>query len=305
MKLLDDSSLAISKFAPRPPAKEIFASGLRYGKYFGDSSKSTAASLQAAKASAVSFGAACERPQVPYPPNGNHERLDIPDKLYQDYYPGIVSGSDLSNDLSNDDSTSMLEEKLSDARFEWPPEGNQYFIPADKLEELVTVHSIEDELKERDTHFAHSEARRQSAERILKTSPKLFAILVLIQRSQFIGGFLDEGLDDSHLPFIRSDKNVTGGNFKLCSRLHPNQPIACIDRWRKSRINEFDRVQWCVLAPIFEQSEEVLHYTLNDNCVLPLLERSKSCEKGGFSTVYEITIHPSHQFLHKSSNPKV
>jgi hypothetical protein len=302
---LDDPSLAISKFAPQSPAKEIFASELRCGKSLSDSSQSTAASLQAAKTSAVSFGAADERSQVQYPPSRNHERLDVPDKLYQDYHPGVVSGSDLSYDLSADDSASTLEEKLSDARFEWPSEGNQYFIPADKLEELVTVNSIEDELKERHTYFAHDEARRQSAERILKTAPKLFAILALIQKSHFIGSFLDEGLDDSHLPFIRSTKNVTGGNFKLCSGLHPNQPIACIDRWRKARINEFARVQWCVLAPIFKQSEDILHYTLNDNCVLPLLEQSKSCEEGGFSTVYEIIIHPAHQFLHNSSNPKV
>lgn len=302
---LDDPSLAVCKLASQYTAQGIFASGLGHIKSLGDSSQATAASLQTAKTSAASFAAADERSQIQYSASGNHERLEVPDETYLDYHPSVVSSSDLSHDLSTDDFTSTLEGKLSAAQLEWPPEGNQYFIPADKLEELVTLNSIEGEIKECHISFAHDEASYQFAERISKTAPKLFAILVLIQKSRFISSFLIEGLDDAHLPFIRSNKSVTGGKFKLCSGLHPNQPIACMDKWRKPRVEEFARVQWYVLAPIFEQSDEVLHYTLNDNCVLPFLGRSKSCDEGGFSTVYEITIHPAHQFLLNSSSPKV
>jgi hypothetical protein len=63
-----------------------------------------------------------------------------------------------------------------------------------------------------------------------------------------------------------------------------------------------------VLAPVFDLGEDVLHHELDDHCVLPFLkdkERSDKAREGGFSSVWEIVIHPAHQKLYHSTNPEV
>jgi hypothetical protein len=80
--------------------------------------------------------------------------------------------------------------------------------------------------------------------------------------------------------------------------------------WKQSEIINFDREQWYVLAHIFDNDDEdqIPHYDIGNNRILPFLkdeEQGNQVKQGGFSTVWEIIIHPAHQKLHCSTNPKV
>ncbi|PMD25864.1 kinase-like protein, partial [Hyaloscypha hepaticicola] len=138
---------------------------------------------------------------------------------------------------------------------------------------------------------------------------KLFAILVCIEQSHRIIDFLNENIDDTDLPFVRSDVTSTSVNFKLCSKKSPSQPIKCMSLWTQRLVNDFGRDQWCMLAPIFEYTDEIKHYELDDNCVLPCVEgferSDRAINEGGYSTVWKVAIHPAHQRMKGCVKPKL
>jgi hypothetical protein len=207
------------------------------------------------------------------------------------------------------DSASALEDDLRNARIESPEDENKYFMPADVFEQLITVNSVQVELEKTITTFPPGWSSLRYAEKIVKSAPRLFSILVLLRKGGFICDFLEENLDDTHLPFIRDDITHKGGKFKLRSKLHPDQPIKCMARWRQQRINDFAREQWCMDAIIFKKGDKIPHYKFEKNHVLPFIkddERTGLVKWGAYSSVWEIAIHPAHQFLHeKSDSPKV
>lgn len=204
----------------------------------------------------------------------------------------------------------ILRNRLYDVRIEWPQGGTRYFVPADDLKRLFTEESILAELDRCQGKLPIGDDRQELAKKIFETAVKLFAVLVHLKMGHYISGFLREDISDIDLPFERSDKSAKPGKYKLCSSRSLQQPIKCIARWDQDFVVNFEREQWCVLAPIFERSDEgqVPHYELGDNCVLPFIkdeERSDQVREGGFSTVWEIVIHPAHQKLYRSTDPKV
>lgn len=223
--------------------------------------------------------------------------------------PGSAPNFRLNGGLSrepNQDAASSLIDRLIEAQLESPKENNQYFIPADELDKLITLASIEQELKGCRSSAVCANIQYH-ADRILKTAPKLFAILVLCQSAESIINFLDEGLIDNDLPFVRLKKSEPMTDFKLCSR-RQQKSIQCMGSWKRRHIQNFSQVQWRVLSPIFPGSPEIRHYKLHDNCVLPFItdkERSGQAKVGGFGTVWEIVVHHAHQFLLKNSNSSV
>jgi hypothetical protein len=206
-----------------------------------------------------------------------------------------------------------LEERLWDARIEWPKGDNRYFIPADVLQSLVTVESIYSELVRCRIKMQRDEIL-DTSKRIWKAAPRIFAILVCMNKGRCIINFLNEGLEDEDLPFKRSEiKEIGAGanNFKLRSRRHDGKRINSMSNWGRSEITTFGRDQWWMLAPIFKEGKtnraKVRHWDLEDNCVLPFIEDTKrtKVKESGFSSVWGVLIHPAHQLLYKSTNPKV
>ncbi|KAF4626883.1 hypothetical protein G7Y89_g11273 [Cudoniella acicularis] len=205
-------------------------------------------------------------------------------------------------------SVQTLEEQLLDAQIEWPENGNQWFIPANAIKELLNPESITIELR-RNIEFSRVGPLSQLAKTISEKAPKLFAILVRRGRSKYIWNFLNEKIDDSHLPFVRADDILEGaktGRFKLCSCHRPRQPLKTMETWNRQDIIDFGRDQWVMLAPVFEESKEVKHYNLDANCVMPFIEDQErtSQASGGFSSVWGVRIHPAHQFLYRGTNPE-
>ncbi|TVY81364.1 putative L-type lectin-domain containing receptor kinase VI.1 [Lachnellula suecica] len=223
-----------------------------------------------------------------------------------------IDGTELNHALSyprRRNTGSILQEALIDARHEWPPDQNSYFIPVDSLEDLLSVDTITAELEGYQLDSTTTGSNQHLAQLISINASKLFAILVCLGLGESIRQFLDEDITDKDLPFKRLDETETTGTPKkrLCSRLRRNKPIKCMESWGRQRIRNFDREQWYVLAPVFNNCEDVgvPHYDFGKNQVLPFLkdgEQSDQVKEGGYSTVWEIKIHPAHQKLHHNAD---
>jgi hypothetical protein len=73
--------------------------------------------------------------------------------------------------------------------------------------------------------------------------------------------------------------------------------------WKPKYRENFDRVQWWMISPVFEEGE---HYYLDEKAVLPFVpldanEESLGTQQGGYSEVYPVRIHPAHHKFWKST----
>ncbi|KAF8849201.1 kinase-like protein, partial [Acephala macrosclerotiorum] len=140
-----------------------------------------------------------------------------------------------------------------------------------------------------------------TSQRISATSYKLFALLVRLRLGPYIRDFLAEGVDDSHLPFARSDrenKAEAARKFKLCSGKHPGRVVRCMIDLDDEDVERIFRAQWEVNAQVFEFSDDIEHYNLDPNSVLPWVEdhqHESSAMQGGFGSVWKVRIHPDHR----------
>ncbi|KAE8443565.1 hypothetical protein EG329_001727 [Mollisiaceae sp. DMI_Dod_QoI] len=233
--------------------------------------------------------------------------------------PDYVADGNLTPKESPDEDISegpTLEGKLWDARIAWPAGRISYFIPYDDLQRLVTIDAVLIELRRREMVFKETELQ-DKADEILKTARKLFAALVCVSMGECILDFLNEGLNDKDMPFVRvelGNRNLGVGAFRLESRRQPKKVLQCMSssKWGRSRLEAFNRDQWWVLAPIFKESKKedkmkkVRHWELEPNRVLPFVEdnQSTSDNSGGYSEVWAVRVHRAHQHLYKGTNPK-
>lgn len=216
-----------------------------------------------------------------YPVSENGSRLSISAKSTKS---SIV--------LGKSPSTLSLSSQLCDARVESPPHSFRYFYPEDVFRQIMHLDSIRFELQKAHYRFADEKSAAQAAERIAESAPKLFATLLWLERGHLISEFLDENIDDSHLPFVRSDIR---GSVKFCSGKPPNDPIQCMKTWEQKALTEFGKEQMSTQAPIFEFGNGIEHYELDENCVLPWKEKDERHAEGGSGSVRKIVIHPGHQ----------
>lgn len=81
-------------------------------------------------------------------------------------------------------------------------------------------------------------------------------------------------------------------------------PIRTFQDWSEYDIEEFDRIQWWMLAPVFEDKE---HCDLDDDIMLPFVPFTEAVEKkeGGYSEVYAVRLHPAHHNFWESSTSEV
>ncbi|KAK0111741.1 hypothetical protein ONS95_002079 [Cadophora gregata] len=149
---------------------------------------------------------------------------------------------------------------------------------------------------------------QQKAKKIFAVAPRLFATLVLVLDSggNRIMEFLDAGIDDSHLPFVRLSTPTTrdgSTRLQLCSKNAPNQPLECMAGWEKLSIQRFAQTQHSMYPPTFVFRDDIQHYDFGEHTVLPFIEdherRKSDNEKGpiegGYGSVWKVAIHPAHQ----------
>jgi hypothetical protein len=219
---------------------------------------------------------------------------------------------------------SPLMTKLQEAQFEWPRGAYTYFLPINKLNELVTEPSVKEELRDL-LREVEDEALDYLATLICSTSKKLFTVLLYGFKSEakVICRLLSYQVTDKDLPFTRipfgqNPPNVTNPPWHVgrnkhgeCDKAdHSSCGIPCLKAWHQMDIQNLCKYQWLVLAPIFQSSSgEIPQLDLDDNTVLPFTEDDELnpiyFRGGGYGEVWPVRIHPGHQNLLHSTHPNV
>ncbi|KLU85101.1 serine/threonine protein kinase [Magnaporthiopsis poae ATCC 64411] len=138
----------------------------------------------------------------------------------------------------------------------------------------------------------------------LSTRRKLFATLVLIYKASAIGGFIDEGILDTHLPLQARRGN---GTWFLSLASRPAERLGCCRDWTADDVEMFDLRQWRFLSPFFADMQgvkdakaKIMHYVLHYKIVPPLhflsgKESNMDTDMdGGFGTVFRVRFNPHH-----------
>jgi hypothetical protein len=211
-------------------------------------------------------------------------------------------------------STRSLHEKLWHSRIESPHLGDKYFIPNSDLDDHLVPENIRDELKATQTRNLSYAELSNYVTRIFETARRLFAILVLAERPSDIFSFIDEGIGDTDLPFVKEPPGACN-DYKLCIQKHGDCPtrrtectceIRAMLKWSCPAASKLYTLQWQFLAPVFQKDPgTVPKYYFHDSIVLPFEnnEQEHRKESGGFGDVWPVRIHGAHQKLLDATNP--
>ena len=211
-------------------------------------------------------------------------------------------GDELPPAKAHDDAIeSTLRDQLGEAQYE-PWTDFRYFIANNDLRRLITPESVLRQMRS-EKSLGDVQIPEEAGRKISEHAHKLFAILVYVRLGQHILRFLEDGIDDTHLPFVRRNSPNESRKFSLCSSKSQYQPINCMADWDHGDIRDFAKTQWYVLAPVLKFTNEVEHYELEPHCIPPWME-DHECDasddkgkavSGGFGSVWKVRIHPAHQ----------
>lgn len=183
----------------------------------------------------------------------------------------------------------------------------KHFVPLDAMKSLLTRDNVMEELQ----HHAHIEDPAALARicRAVCIDPaiegsmsKLFAILLLVEKSGAIMQFLTENLHDGHLPF-RLDLRGNRARFYRGGTERTAIEVEAFSNWGDKDIEIFDNYQWSVLSPFFStpsesSADKVFHYDLEKEIILPFISfdqtASRTIEQGNCSRVFQVKIHKAH-----------
>ncbi|KAK4443012.1 putative Serine/threonine-protein kinase [Podospora aff. communis PSN243] len=204
----------------------------------------------------------------------------------------------------------QLFESLEPRSDKTKPKG---FFSMRLLNELLTEESVGDELSVHLSNTHEPEAIDELARQICssqKNEPsyrKIFAILVLIEKTAAITKFIAESINDCDLPLVPAPT----GRYSLRRSRALNQELKCFrTAWTPFQIRNFEEWQWTTLTPFFAQSKDrkkVEHYVLHHRVILPFLPdtqeeeiRAKKELLGGGGRVFKTIVHPENHNFHKS-----
>jgi len=187
------------------------------------------------------------------------------------------------------------------------------FFSMGLLLELLSETSVREELSVHLNNTHEPEAIDNLARQICsqqKNVPsyrKIFAILVLIEKTAAVTKFIAECINDSDLPLVRAPT----GRYNLRRSRALDQELNCFrTAWTPFQVRNFEDWQWTTLAPFFARSKDrkkVEHYVLHDRVILPFLpdnQEEEICVKkellGGGGRVFGTIIHPENHNFHKS-----
>lgn len=191
------------------------------------------------------------------------------------------------------------------------------FLPKAQLDRLVNKDSVLRELKkelkdyyppQRIEEFADAVCQEEEVlhgnKEKIKSFRKIFALLVLTETSKSIGLFLDENVSDLDLPLVDIGDIGDPDLRRRDSSGHPCvEPLKCFDHdiWSPTKLDNFKRDQWMMLAPFFSQGDDgdVKHYSLKPQHILPFVAPEKEKEDdteyhGGYGKVFMVRIHEEH-----------
>lgn len=189
------------------------------------------------------------------------------------------------------------------------PDG-KYFLPYDELRSIMTRSNVATLLREA---FPHYETRRMRTlighvigdkkdEYSGKRPPrrKIVAILVMMEQITRIESFIDDEINDGHLPLDIERNSHSKKLVRFCRRQTSPlksvsiKPLNRLNEWPSKDVEDFFHRQESVCAPFFElPGDRVCFYNLQANAILPYISHEEICV-GGYSSVRQVEIHRSH-----------
>jgi hypothetical protein len=178
-----------------------------------------------------------------------------------------------------------LRGKLLKARIECPKQSGKWVLPQCKQDQLITTGAIWREIEANLSSF-DDDASREYVRRIHIYGPKLFGVLVCVNKQEDIFAFLDNGVTDASLPFRRCIVDEQDGDQpQYCLEGKDGNPIKQMDEWEDEDREGFERHQRSMTAPIFEKG---MHYVFDENVYLPFYNSGKDIKgprPGGYGEV--------------------
>ncbi|KAK4194064.1 hypothetical protein QBC40DRAFT_189047, partial [Triangularia verruculosa] len=213
----------------------------------------------------------------------------------------------------------------------------QGFVPKSKLEELVKVDIVENELLKSEKSIRRRLQKasrldfrpstsdqlekqvRTTAEKICgveqsdsrKTDNgalvfrKILAITLLCgEKKEKVQAFVDEKVSDADLPLII---HTPSKRFELRSKKRPTTRLKCFKSWGREDRKRFESWQWTVLSPYFGRDghnpTKMPCYALPKATILPFLSWERVGRRGGSAMVYKVAIHQDHHGFEEYAAP--
>lgn len=134
----------------------------------------------------------------------------------------------------------------------------------------------------------------------VKTFRRIFAILTLIDMSNGVSSFVDQGVCDQDLPLTFEMSGIHPSRcWKLFRLSNIEIPSASLNEpeWSIDSIEKFKERQWSMLAPSFahgtKKTTTILHFTRD--VILPFTScTSFERRKGASCELVKVKIHPDH-----------
>lgn len=194
-----------------------------------------------------------------------------------------------------------LKESLKETRVEAQiGEQYKYFTPRCQQAKILSFNVIFKYIvmtKLSDNAQKAAEMAREVAEH----SRSLFATLVYKERSEHICSLVEEGVSDGDLPLERKDSGDRCHFQKQSGDI-----ISTMQHWDSKALMQFGKTQFQFLAPVFTLGQQEVY---GDNIILPFIKHDgKIVEEpsyGGYSQVFQKSIHPSHHEFWDRSTPQV
>ncbi|KAI9857183.1 MAG: hypothetical protein M1813_008545 [Trichoglossum hirsutum] len=209
-----------------------------------------------------------------------------PDAEIEEYPQSNVTPSCSSaNSLTT---ASSLKRQLYNARRESPLDSPRFFVPKSAQESLITRPVIKSIIQEEQQEIEEEEADRYARE-TCQSARQLFAILAFIGKGSEICPLLNEAVSDKDLPLVDDTSTPELYTLQRKTGIH----IKTLEKWKERDLSNFYRIQWCMVAPVFEYHN---HYELEDNTILPFIsfEFNGKPWYGGYSEVCPRRLHPAH-----------
>lgn len=135
-------------------------------------------------------------------------------------------------------------------------------------------------------------------------SLRIFVLLVLLDKTNSIVDFVQEGLSDQDFPFTKKAVATASSGapkFELCTKGSKQQRIHICNGWSEGDIDRFEKLQWRLTSPNFSdiaKQQDADFLDLEDQTVLPYIEswqnKKQDHYKGGNSEVWKVKIHDAH-----------
>ncbi|KAI0429029.1 kinase-like domain-containing protein [Xylaria sp. FL1042] len=165
--------------------------------------------------------------------------------------------------------------------------GERQFLPAGRLDRLITRSSVVSVIGLSNNWEQVSAEDKKLVNFIVESAKKVFAINITAgmgkngpELRKVMLVFHAHGFGDASLP-VKPEFWA------------PENSLVRDLRWRKAELHRFMDHQWMYLAPIFP--ETLWDADLEPDCILPFTSVDSIVRADAFSSIYQVTVHPSHQ----------